>query len=349
MEESGRWKLELVHELIEGGKWKNDLLQHWFNETDVNLITNIPLSLYDRKDRLFWNYSKSGIYTVKSGYAVAKEQSEKGNQRLAPDPEISWEVRKHTVWKRLWGLNVKMKLKHFLWRCLQNGMATNEALYKRLGTSNKICYCCGEETETIKHIFFFYPKAKVVWKLAPVRWEGLVALQGKLWRWWEAVMQVAKETQGVDRIRLTVQQQWEPPKEGTMMMNIDAAISAKMVRSGLGIIARNWRGVIVKVKGITDRRKGDAATEETLAIRSALEMAQGAGWTNIEVQSDCKYVVSLINTDNVQEGRLQTLLEDIDVLKKRFESCNFSFVPRTANSCSHELAQFVVKATRNFE
>ncbi|XP_027182178.1 uncharacterized protein LOC113780591 [Coffea eugenioides] len=267
-------------------------------------------------------------------------------------------------------------------------MATNEALYKRLGTSNKICYCCGEETETIKHIFFFCPKAKVVWKLAPVRWEGLVALQGKLWRWWEAVMQVAKETQGVDRIRLTcevvdakeiidkaqqewieydaanesdtrttsapemerqVQQQWEPPKEGTMMMNIDAAISAKMVRSGLGIIARNWCGVIVKVKGITDRRKGDAATEETLAIRSALEMAQGAGWTNIEVQSDCKYVVSLINTDNVQEGRLQTLLEDIDVLKKRFESCNFSFVPRTANSCSHELAQFVVKATRNFE
>nr|XP_027062855.1 uncharacterized protein LOC113689256 [Coffea arabica] len=122
-----------------------------------------------------------------------------------------------------------------------------------------------------------------------------------------------------------------------------------MVKSGLGIVARNWCGAIVKAKGITERRKGEAATEETLAIRGALEMAQGVGWTNIEVQSDCKYVVSLINTDNVQEYRLQTLLDDIDLLKKRFESCTFSFVPRTANSCGHELAQFAIKATRSFE
>ena len=94
-------QLEFVHELIEGGKWKNDLLKHWFNIVDVDHITNIPLSLYDRKDRLFWNYSKSGIYTVKTGYVVAKEQSEMMNRRLASDPETSWEIRKHTVWKRL--------------------------------------------------------------------------------------------------------------------------------------------------------------------------------------------------------------------------------------------------------
>lgn len=175
-------QLQFVHELIEGEKWKNDLLKHWFNVVDVDHITNFPLSLYDRKDRLFWNYSKSGIYTVKTGYVVAKEQSEMMNRKLASDLETSWEIRKHTVWKRLWSLNVKMKQKHFLWRCLQNGMATNEVLYKRFGISNMICHCCEEETETIEHIFFFCPKAKVIWKLAPVRWEGLVTLQGNLWR-----------------------------------------------------------------------------------------------------------------------------------------------------------------------
>ena len=169
------------------------------------------------------------------------------------------------------------------------------------------------------------------------------------WIEYEVVYESDTRTNSDLEIERQVQQRWEPPKEGTMMINTDIAISAKMVRSGLGIIARNWCGAIVKAKGITERRKGEAATEETLAIRGALEMAQGAGWTNIEVQSDCKYVVSLINTDNVQECRLQTLLDDIDVLKKRFESCTFSFVPRTANSCSHELAQFAVKATRSFE
>ncbi|XP_071917223.1 uncharacterized protein [Coffea arabica] len=355
-------QLEFVNELIEGGKWNIDLLQHWFHVDVVNHITNIPLSLYDRKDRLFWNFSNSGIYIVKTGYVIAKEEKEKTNQRLAPDPETSWEIRKHTVWKTLWSLNIKLKFKHFLWRCLKNGLATNEALDKRFGIENKICHCCGEDTETIEHIFFNCPTAQVIWKIAPVQWEGLAKLQGNLWRWWEAVLQAAKETQGVGRIQLTanilwqiwkarnkftfqceiadanvivdkaqqewieyeaakesdtgtnsapekatpVQQRWEPTKEGTIRINTDATISTKMVRSGLRIIARNWRGELVRAKGITARRKGIAATEEALVIRGALKMAQFAGWTNIEVQSDCKHVVSLINTDNVQDCSLQT-------------------------------------------
>ncbi|XP_071939977.1 uncharacterized protein [Coffea arabica] len=42
-----------------------------------------------RKDRLFWKHSKSGIYTVKTGYVIAKEEMEVTNQRPAPDPETS--------------------------------------------------------------------------------------------------------------------------------------------------------------------------------------------------------------------------------------------------------------------
>nr|XP_027086474.1 uncharacterized protein LOC113708209 [Coffea arabica] len=146
------------------------------------------------------------------------------------------------------------------------------------------------------------------------------------------------------------QQKWEPPKEGVIRINTDAALSAKMVRTGLGIIARNWRGVIVKAKGITARRRGEATTEEALAIRCALEMAKSARWTTIEVQFDCKYVVSLINSGNVQECKMiQTILEAIEDLKKSFTCCLFLFVPRTANSCSHAMAQFVVKSDRIIE
>ena len=132
-------------------------------------ITNIPLNLYGRKDRLFWKHSKSRVYTVKTGYAAAKVEGDTKNQRLAPGSETSRKIRKHTVWKRLWSLNIKMKLKHFLCRCLQNGLPANEALYKRIGKGSSLCNCCGEDTETIEHIFFFCPKAQVVWRLTPVR------------------------------------------------------------------------------------------------------------------------------------------------------------------------------------
>ncbi|XP_027150299.1 uncharacterized protein LOC113750534 [Coffea eugenioides] len=325
--------------------------------------------------------------------------------KTAHEPETSWEIRKHTVWKRLWSLNIKLKLKHFLWRCLQNALPANETLFKRIGKGSNICSCCGDNAETIEHMLFFCPTAKVVWKLAPVKWDGIAELQGNFWNWWVAVMQSAKEAHGLDRIQLTVsilwqvwkarnkmtfqaergnaklivdkahsewleyeacnetngrpatpaeengqsQQKWEPPKEGVIRINTDAVLSAKMVRTGLGIIARNWHGKIVKAKGIVTRRRGVPAIEEAMAIRSALEMTKNAGWTTIEVQSDCKCVVSLINSSNRQDCKLQTILDDIEDLKKNFDCCVFLFIPRTANTCSHALAQFAVKSVRIIE
>ncbi|XP_071932952.1 uncharacterized protein [Coffea arabica] len=336
----------------EGGKWNIGLLQHWFHVDVVNQITNISLSLYDRKDRLFWNLSKSGIYTVKTGYVIAKEEKEKTNQRLAPDPETSWEIRKHTVWKTLWSLNIKLKLKHFLWRCLQNGLATKEALYKRFGIGNKICHCCGKDTETIEHIFFNCPTAQVIWKIAPVRWEGLAKFKAacgdggkrccrqqkrlKEWIEYEAAKESDTGSNSEPEKATPTQQRWEPPKEGTIRINTNAAISAKMVRSGLGIIARNWRGELVRAKGITARRKGIPATEEALAIRGALEMAQFAGWTTIEVQSDCKHQVKW----QLSKWQLYSLKE---VFTWYIHYCRTYCHPRLSESAASVLQENYVK------
>ena len=40
-----------------------------------------------------------------------------------------------------------------------------------------------------------------------------------------------------------------------------------------------------------ERRNEKATEEEALAIRVTLMMAKIAGWTKIEVQSDCKFVM----------------------------------------------------------
>lgn len=87
--------------------------------------------------------------------------------------------------------------------------------------------------------------------------------------------------------------------------------------------------------------------EEALAMRCALRMAQNAGWTKIEVQSDCKVVVDQILAGNGQEGILATILEDIDQLKNSFKLCKFSFVHRKGNQCNHLLARFAVKLVEN--
>lgn len=48
-------------------------MREFFDEEVCQRITNIPISECGDKDRLIWMFSKSGEYTVKTGYVVAKE------------------------------------------------------------------------------------------------------------------------------------------------------------------------------------------------------------------------------------------------------------------------------------
>ena len=50
-----------------------------------------------------------------------------------------------------------------------------------------------------------------------------------------------------------------------------------MIRTGLGIVTRNWTGKIVKVWDVKEQWKGDAMIEEAEPIRMALIMAKEAG------------------------------------------------------------------------
>nr|XP_027088353.1 uncharacterized protein LOC113709709 [Coffea arabica] len=66
----------------------------------------------------------------------------------------------------------------------------------------------GEEVETMERMFFQCPIAQMVWKIAPVRCEGLRDLQTNMWRWWEAVVQTRTKEQGMEQINLTTNILW---------------------------------------------------------------------------------------------------------------------------------------------
>ncbi|KAL3530035.1 hypothetical protein ACH5RR_009357 [Cinchona calisaya] len=60
------------------------------------------------------------------------------------------------VWKFTWNLNIKHKIRRFLWKCLNSTLPTNGDFHKRTGNGNPICSRCDKETEIIKHVFFFF-------------------------------------------------------------------------------------------------------------------------------------------------------------------------------------------------
>ena len=64
---------------------------------------------------------------------------------------------------------------------------------------------------------------------------------------------------------------------------------------------------------------GEALMEETLTIRLALQMAREAGWRKIAILSDCKTATDQIKSNNVHDGIIATILEDIEDLTQGFE------------------------------
>lgn len=61
-----------VKELLigDGGEWNVKVLQQVFQNDDVEIIRKMPVSGMGCEDRRIWHYTRTGDYSVKSGYQV---------------------------------------------------------------------------------------------------------------------------------------------------------------------------------------------------------------------------------------------------------------------------------------
>ncbi|CAN6882494.1 unnamed protein product [Brassica oleracea] len=122
-------------------------------EEDIRLL--IPGSSKP-KDRQVWLPDSSGEYSSKSGYK--KIFAEKNAIIHGP---FDWMkcVRK---------LHIPPKIRHFLWRLLNNALPVVGSLLATRGVQSEInCKRCGE-AESIAHLFLECPFAENLWEKAPI-------------------------------------------------------------------------------------------------------------------------------------------------------------------------------------
>lgn len=103
--------------------------------------------------------NRNGIYTVKSGYWVAKDQEK---DLPIKDPGMSYVVP-NSLWKNVWRLSIPPKIQHFVWRICVGAVATRSALFKRKCAVNPMCPICLVEEETLEHLLFLCPWTKSCW------------------------------------------------------------------------------------------------------------------------------------------------------------------------------------------
>lgn len=199
--------LSKVSELIDPlkGCWKTQVVEQLFQPQDAAQILRMPLLQPSRKDKLMWGMEGNGLFSVKSAYNLAYSL----RRQPACTAETSHSEReRRRVWRTVWQLPVKPKLKHFLWKCLHNWLAMGSVMKRRGLRIDETCKRCGLGEETIEHLFFQCHESSLIWKLAPVGWDGILNQTATFDDWWRAICLAKKDLHFQKRVELTIYLLW---------------------------------------------------------------------------------------------------------------------------------------------
>ena len=143
---------------------------------------------------------------------------------------------------------------------------------------------------------------------------------------------------GVDGLART-QERWNPPEDGKLKVNVDAAFTESSGEAGIGVVIRNHLGAIVLSAWKKIFGAGSAEEVEAQACREGLTLA--AEWTSgpIILESDCAAIVSyLVNPTSQRSASYFVIREALEVAG-RVPGVEFRHTGRACNRLAHELAQ----------
>lgn len=153
-----------VHHLIDfdSKEWNLDVISAMIHPDDIPQILAIKISKTGRRDGYSWKHTKSGHYSVKTGYDIAVDQRKQARFDPIVEPSVN------PLKKKLWKLKTVRKIKHFLWQALSGYVSSASKLVERHCGTDKTCQRCGAEIEDINHILFLCPPAFQCWIMSPI-------------------------------------------------------------------------------------------------------------------------------------------------------------------------------------
>lgn len=128
------------------------------------MILSLPISFRAPGDRLVWHYDEWGLYSVKSGYKVARQWLQSVNSSASSSTNGSAYEK---LWKHLWKAHIPPKVKNFTWKVCHDILPTKVNLRRKgVGVQMECGVCQGEE-ETAAHVLLSCPFARAVWFISP--------------------------------------------------------------------------------------------------------------------------------------------------------------------------------------
>lgn len=143
-------------------EWRVANLYNIFLKEDADLILQLRPGKSTAEDVFSWIHNQNGMYTVKSGYWVWLNMIKSlGIAKPVENPNLN------PLFKAIWQVQTMPKIQNFLWRSLSNSLAVASNMAKKRLTKAPECLRCGYTEETVNHVLFQCPFARLAWALSP--------------------------------------------------------------------------------------------------------------------------------------------------------------------------------------
>jgi len=144
-------------------RWLPTILQEQWEMLKQHAL-EVPI--YHEQDKVSWKWGNKCVFTVKSTY-----------DKLTSDDSGD-------SYSRIWKAKLPYKIKIFLWLIEQKAILTRDNMVRRNWPGNPSCNFCNND-ESINHLFFTCPTAKVVWSIV-ARSIGAINIPSsfdQFWNW----------------------------------------------------------------------------------------------------------------------------------------------------------------------
>lgn len=122
-----------------------------------------------------------------------------------------------------------------------------------------------------------------------------------------------------------------PPPEGTVLVNVDAAVFAPTRHMGAGVVIRDHLGSFLAASRELFQEVTNPELAEARAVLHAIVFARAEGFSKVIISSDCASVIQRLTYQASDRSVLGPVMTDIKTVALSFESCIFKHVFRDSN------------------
>ncbi|XP_010431111.1 PREDICTED: uncharacterized protein LOC104715400 [Camelina sativa] len=320
--------------------WHLPILEEYMDPADIPLIQSLAVSKSFRSDRLIWHYTKSGKYSVSSGYRLARELQKEAE--FGPTCTV--------LRAQAWKLEVPSKVHHFFWQVTSGSLPVKERIAHRGVRCDVTCQRCGSAVESINHALFECVRSRLALSSSGGSGIGYM-LPWILWTIWKD--RNKKVFQGVEAEPIDIINQasnnkllWEEAKSFSVNSLTPQPDPEERVISVRCQVDGSWKGsdpleglgwwygthddrtLLLGARSL--RRSPSSLHSEFNALLWAMESLRAAGIDCQNFESDSAELVAMVQALDDWPA-FSHLLEDFHSLRSSYSSFTLTQIPRTSN------------------